>query len=92
MHSYRHRYGLAAGDPAYQSLEDKISAQPPISVPTVAIDPQRDSLLPFVPPRGAHEERFAALLDVRLVQAGHNVPHESPDAFADAVLHANRNS
>jgi pimeloyl-ACP methyl ester carboxylesterase len=90
VHSYRHRYGLAPGDPAYQSMEDEISTQPPISVPAVVIDPQRDSLVPFVPPRKAHEEHFPALLDARVVQAGHNVPQEDPQAFADAVLYLQR--
>lgn len=56
-------------------------------MPTVVIDPQRDGLVPGVPPRAAHEEHFPALLDVRVVHAGHNVPQEAPDAFADAILH-----
>lgn len=92
VHSYRHRYGLIAGDPAYQALEDKIGAQPPISVPTVVLDPQRDTMIPFVPPRAAHEWRFPALLDVRLVESGHNVPQEAPEAVAAAILHVHQNS
>jgi hypothetical protein len=74
VHSYRHRYGLAAGGPARQGLEDAITEQPPITVPTVVIDPERDGLVPVVPPCAAHEEHFPALLDVRVMQAGHNVP------------------
>ena len=92
VHSYRHRYGLVSGDPAYQGLEDQIGPQPPITVPTVVIDPQRDGLVPAAPVRAAHAQHFPALLDVRSVQAGHNVPQEAPTAFADAVLHAHRNS
>jgi pimeloyl-ACP methyl ester carboxylesterase len=92
VHSYRHRYGLVPGDPAYQDLEGRIGPQPPITVPTVVIDPQRDSLVPEAPGRAAHAQHFPALLDVRSVQAGHNVPQEAPAAFADAVLHAHRNS
>lgn len=92
VHSYRHRYAVVAGDPAYQELEDTIATQPPIPVPTVVIDPRHDGLVPFVPPRAAHEGHFPALLDVRAVQARHNVPQEAPDAFADAILHAHRNS
>jgi pimeloyl-ACP methyl ester carboxylesterase len=92
VHSYRHRYGLAAGDPAYQDLEDTIATQPAITVPTVVIDPERDGLVPFLPPRSAHEPHFPVLLDVRAVRAGHNVPQEAPEAFADAILHAHRNS
>jgi pimeloyl-ACP methyl ester carboxylesterase len=92
VHSYRHRYGLIPGDPAYQELEDTITAQPPIPVPTVVIDPQRDGLVPVMPPRAAHEAYFPALLDVRVVHAGHNVPQEAPDVFTDAILHAHQNS
>ena len=40
VHSYRHRYGLVAGDPACQDTEDRIAAQPPIVVPTVVVDGQ----------------------------------------------------
>lgn len=92
VHSYRHRYGLTAGDPAYQELENQISAQPPIPLPTVVIDPQSDPLVPFVTPRAAHEWHFPALLDVRSAHAGHNVPQEAPATFADAILHAHANS
>jgi len=81
---------LVAGDPAYQDLEDQISALPPITVPTVVIDPQRDGLVPEAPGRAAHDRHFPALLDVRSVRAGHNVPQEAPAAFAAAVLHAHR--
>jgi hypothetical protein len=28
---------------------------------------------------------------VRTVQAGHNVPQEAPEAFADAILHSHQN-
>lgn len=92
VHSYRHRYGLAAGDPAYQQLEDTIGTQPPIGVPTVVIDPQEDPLVGCAPPRSERERRFPALLDVVSVAAGHNVPQENPEAFAAAILHAHRRS
>jgi pimeloyl-ACP methyl ester carboxylesterase len=92
VHSYRHRFGLVAGDQAYQTLEDTIAEQPPITVPTFVIDPLRDGREPVVPPRTAHEKHFPTLLDVLGVQAGHNVPQEAPEAFAEAILYAHRNS
>lgn len=92
VHSYRHRYRLVAGDPAYQGLEDTIDAQPQIPVPTVVIEPRSDPLIPFAVPRAAHERRIPALLDIRSVDAGHNVPQEAPEAFAAAVLHAHHNT
>lgn len=90
VHSYRHRYGLVEGDPAYQQLEDLLAAQPCIEVPTVIIDPTRDPLVPVPPSRATHESHFSALLDIRAVETGHNVPQEAPQAFADAIVHAHR--
>jgi pimeloyl-ACP methyl ester carboxylesterase len=92
VHSYRHRYGLVDGDPTCDELEAKIAEQPSITVPTVVIDPERDGLVPVVPPVAAHEKHFTRLLDVRAARAGHNVPQEAPDAFANAILHAHRHS
>jgi pimeloyl-ACP methyl ester carboxylesterase len=37
IHSYRHRFGLVAGDPAVQDTEDRLAARPQISVPAVAL-------------------------------------------------------
>lgn len=92
VHSYRHRYGLAAGDPAYQHLEDQIATQPPIAIPTVVVDPQADPLVPPGLPRAVHEWRLHAVLDVRHADVGHNVPQEAPEIFAEAVLHAHIHS
>ena len=44
IHSYRHRYGLVAGDPAVAAIEDKLVAQPPIVVPTISIDGDADGV------------------------------------------------
>src|SRR3569623_2164379 len=38
IHSYRHRYALVEGDPAYAAIAAKLAAQPAIRVPTIAID------------------------------------------------------
>jgi pimeloyl-ACP methyl ester carboxylesterase len=85
VHSYRHRFGFAAGDPAYEPTEALIAAQPQITVPTVIIDPTQDTL--YSPdPRSEHESHFPHLLDLRLVDAGHNVPQEQPADFAAAIL------
>src|SRR6202166_1042214 len=37
IQSYRHRYGYAPGDPAYEATEAMLAAQPPISVPTIVL-------------------------------------------------------
>jgi pimeloyl-ACP methyl ester carboxylesterase len=87
VHSYRHRYGLVAGDPAYESTEERIAAQPAITVPTVVLDAEHDGLGP--PGRrapGEHEKYFTQLVDHRFVDAGHDLPQENPIAFLEAVL------
>lgn len=85
VHSYRVRYGMTPGDPAYDALEALVATQPPITVPTIVIDPTGD---PLEEPRSRseHEVHFPALVDHRLSDAGHNTPCEDPGTVTDAVL------
>jgi pimeloyl-ACP methyl ester carboxylesterase len=85
IHSYRHRFGLVAGDPAYEHTEQQLAAQPQITVPTVVLDGDTDGV---TPPRelSEHEPQFTALVDYRrLPGIGHNVPQEASAEFARAV-------
>jgi pimeloyl-ACP methyl ester carboxylesterase len=86
IHSYRHRYELVAGDPAYASIEAALAAQPPITVPTITIDGDADG----VNPGTAHQERkFTGLHEHRIFGgAGHNLPQERPEEWARAVIDA----
>lgn len=86
IHSYRHRYGAVAGDPAYEALEKELAAQPDITVPTIVlqgaddgVDPLRASDRDADHFTGRHERWV-------LPGVGHDVPQEAPGAFADAVL------
>jgi len=85
VHSYRHRYGLVDGDPAYQATEELIAALPRIEVPTVVLEPVDDTIST---PSGTdeHQRHFSRLVDHRLVPGGHDVPQESPREFTDALL------
>lgn len=85
VHSYRHRYGLVEGDPAYQASEELIAALPRIEVPTVVLDPVDDTI---DTPSGTeeHQRHFTRLVDHRLVAGGHNVPQENPGDFGAALL------
>ena len=38
IHSYRHRFGYAPGDPALEAIEELLAAQPDITVPTISLD------------------------------------------------------
>jgi pimeloyl-ACP methyl ester carboxylesterase len=86
IHSYRHRYGYAEGDPTLEAIEEQLAAQPPITVPTISLDGDDGG---FGPADCSPEERahFTGPYEQRILQGvGHNVPQEAPDAFASAVL------
>ncbi len=89
VHSYRHRYGLVGGDPAYDETERRIAALPPITVPTIVLDGEHDTVTP-ARTRAEHEPGFTTLLDHRLLDAGHDLPQEAPEDFARAVLEVRR--
>jgi pimeloyl-ACP methyl ester carboxylesterase len=46
IHSYRHRYGLAQGDPQYAELQRRLAVLPVISVPTITLDGDADGVAP----------------------------------------------
>lgn len=86
IHSYRHRFGLVAGDPAYADIERRLAAQPPITVPAITFDGMDDGVRPPAE-ADVHAARFTGLRLHRLVPGvGHNMPQEAPQAFASAVL------
>ena len=85
IHSYRQRYGLEAGDPAYARIQDQLAAQPAITVPTITFDGADDGVRPPAPAQ-AHAHRFSDRDHRILPGVGHNMPQEVPQVFADAVL------
>jgi pimeloyl-ACP methyl ester carboxylesterase len=86
IHSYRHRYGLAAGDPRYADLQSRLAALPRIAVPTVTLDGEADGVVPATD-GSAQAARFTSRRVHRIVpRAGHNLPQEAPEAFAAAVM------
>lgn len=86
IQSYRHRFGYAAGDPAYDAIEARLEAQPPIPVPTVSLHGEGDGVSP--PDNSAgHARHFTGPYRRALVPvAGHNIPQEAPAIWAEAVL------
>jgi pimeloyl-ACP methyl ester carboxylesterase len=88
IHSYRHRYGLAPGDPAYASIEAALAAQPPIVVPSITIDGDADGVNPGT---AHHAAKFVGAHEHRIFRgAGHNLPQERPEEWARAVIDARR--
>lgn len=89
IHSYRHRYGLVDGDPAFEAWERRLAALPAIDVPTVILEGEDDGVAPLGR-LGSGQDRFSARHDNRaLPGVGHNIPQEAPEAFARAVLDVN---
>ena len=88
VHHYRHSFGRAPGDPAYEDLEKRLSQRPQITVPAVSVDGTSDTLKPG----GTADQAgmFTARHEHRVIDAGHNLPQEAPAAFADAVLTVRR--
>ncbi|MBR0873674.1 alpha/beta hydrolase [Bradyrhizobium tropiciagri] len=86
VHSYRHRYGLAEGDPRYADLQQRLAALPAITVPTVTLDGAGDGVAP-VTDGSASAAKFTGGREHRVIpRAGHNLPQEEPEAFAAAVM------
>lgn len=86
IHSYRHRFGLAPGDPAVEAVEHRIAALPPIPVPTVSLCGADDGV---GPPAAEDPDagRFTGPYRRRvLAGVGHNIPGEAPGAVVDALL------
>ena len=86
IHSYRHRFGLVAGDPALADIERRLATQPPITVPSITFDGADDGVRPPAP-AALHARHFTSTRSHRVVPGvGHNLPQEVPQVFADAVL------
>jgi len=86
VHSYRHRFGLAPGDPALEDTERKLTIQPPIAVPAIALDGDGDGVMRAGGSRN-HARFFKAAYERRVISVvGHNLPQEAPREFAQAIL------
>jgi pimeloyl-ACP methyl ester carboxylesterase len=85
IHSYRHRLGLAAGDPQYDAIERALSTQPVIGVPAVTLDGLADGNFPATTADASAHHFTGPRTHRQVPDAGHNLPQESPTAFAEAV-------
>jgi len=86
IHSYRHRFGLAEGDPQYADIERRLAALPVITVPSITMDGAGDGVIAATD-GSASAPKFAARRGHRVIpQAGHNLPQEAPEVFAAAVM------
>lgn len=90
IHNYRWRLGLAHGETKYEHLEKKLAAAPVIDVPTITMEGDANGA-PHPDP-SAYAKKFSGRYEFRLITGGvgHNLPQEAPQAFAKAVIDADR--
>lgn len=86
IHNYRWRGGLAAGDPQFDELENRLAAGPAIGVPTITLEGDANGA-PHLNPT-AYRNKFSGKYAHRNIEGGigHNLPQEAPQAFAQAVI------
>jgi pimeloyl-ACP methyl ester carboxylesterase len=90
IHDYRWRLGLADGERKYDALEKRLSDIPDVTVPAITME--GDSNGAIHADSAAYRKRFTGRYDHRLVTGGvgHNIPQEAPQAFAQAVIDADK--
>ena len=88
IHNYRWRLSLAAGEAQYDQWEQKLNTFPAIDIPTITVSsdfdgPNKDGK--------AYAKQFTGKYAHRILDGiGHNVPQEAPQAFADAIIAADK--
>ncbi|MGU3541779.1 alpha/beta fold hydrolase [Methylobacterium sp. A52T] len=90
LHSYRFRIGEVPGDPALEPIEQRLSASPRITVPTIVLEGADEGVDPPEAP-GTAAPHFTQLRRTTVLNGvGHNAPQEAPDLFAAAILDLDR--
>ena len=86
IHSYRHRFMYAPGDPALERMEEALTQQPVISVPTISLCGADDGVGP-ASEIDEDAERFSGPYQRRILAGvGHNIAEEAPEATLKALL------
>lgn len=90
IHNYRWRISLADGEREFDELEDRLASLPVITVPTITLEGDANGA-PHPDP-AAYAKKFSGKYEHRLITGGigHNLPQEAPQAFAQAVVDADR--
>ena len=86
IHNYRWRLGLAAGEPQYDELEQRLAKGPAITVPTITLEGDANGA-PH-PEASAYVSKFSGRYAHRIITGGvgHNLPQEAPGDFAQAIV------
>ena len=85
IHSYRHRYGNAAGDPTLQGLEDRLASKPQITAPAITVNGEDDHVEP-ASARKKEASRFSSHYERRVLpRVGHCISAEAPTELTQAI-------
>lgn len=85
LHSYRHRWGFAEGDPAYAEDEARLNPAPVLSVPTLVLHGGADTCNHPDSSKG-REAFFTGRYERQVLDGvGHFPQREAPQAVAEAV-------
>jgi pimeloyl-ACP methyl ester carboxylesterase len=83
--NYRWRLGLEPSLAAYEPWERRLATAPVIAVPAITLDGDANGIAPATDGK-AQAAKFGGPRTHRIVGgAGHDLPQEAPEAFADAV-------
>ncbi|PCF93891.1 alpha/beta fold hydrolase [Vreelandella nigrificans] len=86
LHSYRHRWGFAEGDPTYAEDESRLNPAPVLSVPTLVIHGNADTCNHPDSSKG-REAFFQQRYERKLLDGvGHFPQREAPKIVADTIL------
>jgi pimeloyl-ACP methyl ester carboxylesterase len=90
IHNYRWRLGLADGEQKYAWLDEKLDALLSISVPAITMEGDANGA-PHPDP-SSYAGKFTGKYEFRLTTGGigHNLPQEAPQAFAQAIIDADK--
>jgi pimeloyl-ACP methyl ester carboxylesterase len=91
IHNYRWRLGLGESEQRYAALEQRLAQFPVISVPAITLEADANGA-PHPDP-SAYAKKFPGRYqhrDVNGAGIGHNLPQEAPQAFAEAIVQADR--
>jgi pimeloyl-ACP methyl ester carboxylesterase len=92
IQSYRHRHQNAPGDPALAKVEERLAAQPEITVPAIVLHGEADGVGP-VASSADHAKHFTNSYERRVIPiAGHFLPNEAPEAIVQAIVDLGKRS
>lgn len=87
IHSYRHRWGNAAGESRFVAVEQQLAEHPKIHVPAITLYGAADGVALRPPDASLDNRIFTSLVERQIVaKAGHFLPRERPDIVSAAML------